>query len=71
MDSKAPLTVDIIAKVAEGKINIINAAKLLNKSRRTIERYLQKYQIKLESLQTSDVKSFPVISRTVFHDNFD
>jgi transposase len=44
MDSKAQLTVDIIAKVAEGKIDIVNAAKLLNKSRRTIERYLKKYQ---------------------------
>ena len=44
MDSKAQLTVDIIAKVAERKISIVNAAKLLNKSRRTIERYLQKYQ---------------------------
>ena len=44
MDSKAQLTVDIIAKVAECKITIVNAAKLLNKSRRTIERYLQKYQ---------------------------
>ena len=44
MDSKAQLTVDIIAKVAEGKISIINAAKLLNKSRRTIERYINKYQ---------------------------
>ena len=44
MDSKAQLTVDIIAKVAERKITIINAAKLLNKSRRTIERYLKKYQ---------------------------
>lgn len=43
MDSKAQLTVDIIAKVAEGKITIVNAAKLLNKSSRTIERYLQKY----------------------------
>lgn len=44
MDSKAQLTVDIIAKVAEGKITIVNATKLLNKSRRTIERYLQQYQ---------------------------
>jgi transposase len=44
MDSKDQLTVDIIAKVAERKISIVNAAKLLNKSRRTIERYLQKYQ---------------------------
>ena len=38
MDSKAQLTVDIIAKVAEGTIDIVNAAKLLGKSRRTIER---------------------------------
>jgi transposase len=44
MDSKAQLTVDIVAKVAEGKVDIVNAAKLLNKSRRTIERYLKKYQ---------------------------
>ncbi len=44
MDSKAQLTVDIIAKVAEGKMSIVNAAKLLNKFSRTIERYLQKYQ---------------------------
>lgn len=35
MDSKAQLTVDIIAKVAESKITINNATKLLNKSRRT------------------------------------
>jgi len=44
MDSKAQLTVDIVAKVAEGKIDIVNAAKLLSKSRRTLERYLKKYQ---------------------------
>ena len=44
LDSKAQLTVDTIAKVAEHKISIINATKLLNKSRRTIERYLQQYQ---------------------------
>lgn len=44
MDSKSQLTVDIIAKVADGKIDIVNAAKLLNKSRRTIERYLQRYR---------------------------
>lgn len=37
MDSKAQLTVDIITKVSERKITIVNAAKLLNKSRRTIE----------------------------------
>ena len=44
MDSKAQLTVDIITKVAEGKIDVVNAAKLLNKSRRIIERYLKKYR---------------------------
>jgi transposase len=44
IDSKAQLTIDIIAKVAEGKIYIANAAKLLNKSPRTIERYLQQYR---------------------------
>lgn len=44
MNSKSQLTVDIITKVAEGKITICNAAKLINKSKRTIERYLQRYQ---------------------------
>ena len=44
MNSKAQLTVDIIAKVAERKMTIANAAKLLNKSKRTIERYLQRYR---------------------------
>ena len=29
MESKVQLTVDTIAKVAEGKIDIVNAAKLL------------------------------------------
>jgi len=43
-DSKAQLTADTIAKVIEGKIDIVNAAKLLNKSRRTIERYLHRYR---------------------------
>ena len=46
LNSKAQLTVDIIAKVAERKITIANAAKLLNKSKRTIERYLQRYRSK-------------------------
>jgi len=41
--SKAQSTVNIVIKGAEGKINIVNAAKLLNKSRRTVERYLQRY----------------------------
>jgi transposase len=44
IDSKSQLIVDIIAKVSEGKIAINNAAKLLNRSRRTIERYLNRYQ---------------------------
>jgi len=44
MDSKAQLTVDVISKLAEGKIDVVNAAKLLNKSRRTLERYLKKYR---------------------------
>lgn len=44
MDSKAQLTVDVISKVAQGKLSIVNAAKLLNKSRRTVERYLRRYQ---------------------------
>lgn len=46
LNSKAQLTVDVIAKVAERKITITNAAKLLSKSRRTIERYLQCYREK-------------------------
>ena len=36
LNSKAQLTVDVIAKVAERKITIANATKLLNKSRRTV-----------------------------------
>lgn len=46
LNSKAQLTVDVIAKVAERRITIANAAKLLSKSRRTIERYLQRYREK-------------------------
>jgi transposase/DNA-binding transcriptional ArsR family regulator len=44
MDSKAQPTVDIIAEVVEGRITIANAAKLLSKSRRSIERYVKRYQ---------------------------
>lgn len=44
MNSKAQLAVDVIAKVAEGRLTIGNATKLLNKSRRTIERYLRRYR---------------------------
>ena len=44
MDSKAQLTADIVAKVAAGKMDVVHAAKLLSKSRRTIERYVEKYR---------------------------
>ncbi|PMG29051.1 hypothetical protein BCT19_18475 [Vibrio splendidus] len=44
MDTQSQLTVDIIVKVALGKISITNASKLLNKSSRTIERYLRRYR---------------------------
>jgi transposase len=44
MDTKSQLIVEIIAKTSAGDITINNATKLLNCSRRTIERYLQKYQ---------------------------
>lgn len=44
MNSNAQLTVDIISKVAAGKITVVNASKLLRKSRRTIERYIQRYR---------------------------
>lgn len=44
IDSQAQLIVDIIIKVSQGKISINNATKLLNRSRRTIERYLNRYQ---------------------------
>lgn len=43
MDVKTQLTVDIIAKVAQGKMTISDAAKLLDRSKRTIERYLNRY----------------------------
>lgn len=44
LNSKAQLIVDIIAKVADGKITVTNAVKLLNKSRRTVECYLKQYR---------------------------
>ncbi len=43
MDSKTQFIVDIIIKVTEKKISTSHAAKVLNKSKRTIERYLQHY----------------------------
>ncbi|MEC5317547.1 helix-turn-helix domain-containing protein [Brenneria populi subsp. brevivirga] len=53
LNSKAQLTVDVIAKVAERKITIANAAQLLSKSRRTIERYLQRYRKAIFTLNSS------------------
>jgi transposase len=44
IDSKDQLTIDIITKVSQGKITISNAVQLLNRSRRTIERYLHQYK---------------------------
>ena len=46
MNTKLQLKLDIIAKVDKGEISIINASKLLKKSRRTIERYLKDYRDK-------------------------
>lgn len=44
MDSKSQFTVDIISKVIDGRITINSATKLLNKSRRTVERYLSRHR---------------------------
>ncbi len=44
MDSKSQFTVDIISKVIDGKITINSATQLLQKSRRTVERYLSRYR---------------------------
>lgn len=44
MDSKSQFTVDIISKVIDGKITINSATQLLQKSRRTVERYLRRYR---------------------------
>ena len=46
MNTQLQLKLDIIAKVDKGEISIINASKLLKKSRRTIERYLKDYRDK-------------------------
>ncbi len=50
MDSKSQFTVDIISKVIEGKITINSATHLLQKSRRTVERYLQRYRQEADSI---------------------
>jgi DeoR/GlpR family transcriptional regulator of sugar metabolism len=44
IDSQDQLTIEIITKVSQGKITISNAVQLLNRSRRTIERYLHEYK---------------------------
>ena len=44
MDTQTQLRADVIVKVHEGKVSIKNASKLLRKSQRTVERYLQKYR---------------------------
>ena len=53
MDSKAQLTADTFAKVAEGKIDVVNAAKLLNKSRRTIVSVTRTTSFQFTKAQTS------------------
>ena len=50
MDTQSQLTMDIISKVALGKISMTNASKLLNKSRRTIERYLRRHPLMVSDL---------------------
>lgn len=70
MNSKAQFTVDIITKVAEKKITIRNAARLLNKSRRSIERYLQQYYaIGIKFIVHKNSGKYPVnkISDSVKH----
>ena len=44
LNNQTQLKIDIIAKVNEGNISTDNAVKLLGKSKRTIERYLQLYR---------------------------
>lgn len=44
MDAKTQLKFDVIVKVDQGKLSTGNAAKLLAKSRRTVERYLAAYR---------------------------
>jgi transposase len=43
MDSSSQLTVDVISKVAQSKMSVSDAAKILQKSHRTIERYLKRF----------------------------
>ena len=43
MDSQTQLKVDIIAKVTHGDLTVSDAQKLLGKSQRTVERYVQRY----------------------------
>ena len=44
VDSQTQLKVDIIAKVCRGEMTISDAQTLLSKSRRTVERYVQRHK---------------------------
>ena len=43
MDSQTQLKIDIIVKVTHGDLTVSDAQKLLGKSKRTVERYVQRY----------------------------
>lgn len=43
MDSSSQLTVDVVSRVAQRKMRVSDAAKILHKSHRTIERYLKRF----------------------------
>ena len=58
MDSQTQLRIDIIAKVVRGEMTVLDAKQLLGKSKRTIERYVQRY--KAEGVQF-------VIHHNTFH----
>ena len=44
MDSQTQLKIDIIAKVTRGEMTISDAQTLLSQSKRTVERYVQRYK---------------------------
>ena len=58
MDSQTQLKIDIIAKVTRGEMTISDAQTLLSQSKRTVERYVQRY--KKEGIQF-------VIHKNTFH----
>jgi transposase len=68
MDSRSQLTVDVIAKVTQGRISIHSASKLLNKSRRTIERYLHRYRlVKAYALLSMAIKVVSLSIKPLIH----